>query len=279
MAAWDKKPNTLIKKRLYNLMADNNRILTRILNLSQKQLNQLLKLYSNNPETLYTALQYWISQGTVLNGVYSEELAAFTANIGKAYAIGLATASGTPAAAQEIIKATMQDSIMNYVTKLDSDIKQKLANTLTEGYTKGQFPKQTINQMQKNLEYNKYRASMITHTETMRASNAANWSQSKVEGATHFTVDVRPGACKTCISQLLGKVFKIDEVKYIPPIHPWCSCVPKFFMDESEAKDDALRLQQRNDKKLSKLLDKGYLIPENGTGPLSPEAQAQRAKN
>lgn len=278
MAVWDKKPPTVQGKQLYNLMAENTRILTNILKISQKQLDKLVKLYAKHPEKLYKALQYWISQGTVLNPAYTNELVTYLTNLGGAYNIGLSLAEGTPIATQAIIKTVMQDSVMNNITKLDTSIKQKLADTLTEGYSKGQFPQETVQKMQKHLQYNEYRASMITHTESMRASNAANWSQSKVEGATHFTVDVRAGACKWCVKTYEGRVFRIDEVKYLPPIHPWCSCTPRFFFSEEEAQADADMISQRNTARIKELKDKGFSFPENGTGPLSPKAQEQRRK-
>lgn len=276
MAVWDTKPTTLQKKRIYNLISQNDKILKRILNVSQKQLNQILKLYASNPEQLYNALQYWISGGTLTNPAYSNDIAVFTENIGTAYSIGLTMAGGTATVAQQVIKETMTDSIMNYVTKLDTDTKKSLAKTLTEGYDQAKFPKQIVEEMQKTLNNSKYKASMITHTETMRASNAANWSQSKVNGATYFTVDVRPGACKYCVGQLQGRVFSIDKTEYIPPIHPWCACVARYHTDYNEAMSDAQSISQRNKAKIAELKEKGYAFPKNGTGPLSPAAQLQR---
>jgi len=278
MAAWDKKPNPLIKKRLYNLMADNEQILTKILNIKQKELNQLLKLYAKHPEKLYKALQYWIAQGTLLNNANIGDLATYINNMGTAYSIGLSLVEGTPIATQQAIKTVMQDSIMKYVTNVDTQTKQKLAKILTDGYDQKQMPRDTIKQMQSHLEHDKYRASMITHTETMRASNGASWAQAKAEGATHFIVDVRPGACKYCVKRFEGRVFGIDEVKYLPPLHPWCACVPQFFFSEDEAQNAADEFKQRNLDEIKRLKDKGFEFPENGTGPLSPEAIAQRKK-
>jgi SPP1 gp7 family putative phage head morphogenesis protein len=265
--AWDTATTPkAIPPQMYNIIADNVKILTDILNISQKELETLAKTFKN-PEQLQQMLQGLINRGFIGTSENLEVLNTFQNNIGIAFQTGLAQAGGTPSPVMSLIQTTMIDSVMNYVTRMDTDLKKQLGQILADGYAQKQFPPQIIKKMKDEVGITKARAGMIARTETMRSSNMANWSQAKVNGATHFIVDSRAAACKYCRMAFSGRVFSIDETKYIPPFHPNCACVPIFFYDETEAQNYLDRVNKRNEKERKLLTKQGHKLPSDGTGP------------
>lgn len=262
---WTMTVNPSIPKPLYNLIVDNEAILKQVMRISSKELETIVKTYKD-PKTLETMIRAMISRGFI--NTHTDSINLFQDNIGKAFEIGSNTGNRAPLPTQSIIKQTTIDSVMKYVTSLDNRLKTRAGEILAEGYTKQELQNVTVKRMVNELKMTEYQAKRIAITETMRSSNIASWSQNKAEGATHFIVDHRSTACKYCINYFSDRVYLIDEVRYLPPIHPHCACVPIFFYSEDEARVYQGRIQNRNSKELAKFEKQGFKIPKDGTGPI-----------
>lgn len=255
-----------IEPRLYNLIADNESLLTNILKTSRLELEQVARTYSD-PVQFEQILRALINRGFVVTDQYSDLLSQFKQNINTAFEIGLNKGQSTPSAVMSIIQTTLTDSVMNYVTKMDTDLKQQLGKILADGYANKVMPNEIVKQMTNKVSISESRAGKIVRTETMRASQTASWAQNKVEGAKYFIVDHRAAACKRCISLFRNRIFGIDETKYIPPIHPNCACVAIFFNNKADAQKYLARVRKRNDLESDLLKKQGYTLPKDGTGP------------
>lgn len=264
--AWDMvaKPKT-IPPQMYNLIADNEQILSKILNISQKELQTVLRTYQD-PAQVEQILRALTQRGFIITDRNTEDLARFKQNIGTAFEIGLQGGTTAPGGVTSIIQTTMVDSVMNYVTRMDTSLKQELGQILAEGYIQKRMPVDTVRLMSERVGISKARAGMIARTETMRSSNIANWTQAKTGGAKYFIVDHRAGACKHCIKLFSSKIFRIDETRFIPPIHPNCACVPIFFHSKAEARDYLDRVLMRNIQERKLLTEQGFKLPSDGTG-------------
>jgi len=264
--AWDAQitPKT-IPPSIYNIIADNQGILTEILSLSQRELQSFATQY-RNPQQLEQILRAIVNRGFIVTSDHTEQLANFKQNIGFAFEIGLNQAAGTPSAVMSVVEKTMMDSAMNYITKMDNTLKEKVGNILVESY-RNKIPTPTmLNQIVDTVGISKSRAGAIARTETMRSSNMASWSQSKAAGMEYFVVDHRAAACQWCIKRFHNRVFGIDETRYVPPIHPNCACVPSFFYDKQDARDYLNGIVERNKLERELMQNKGYDIPKSGSG-------------
>lgn len=264
--AWgDIQPKTL-PQGLHNLIADNEATLNKILRTSRLELDQLIRTYQD-PTELEQILRAMINRGFIVTDQHQDDLTRFKQNIGRAFELGLNGGQQSPPAVMSIIQTTMVDSVMNYVTRMDTDMKRELGQILSDGYSNRMMPRDIVRQMTDRIGINESRAGMIARTETMRSSNMASWAQNKAEGAKYFIVDHRAAACKHCIKLFRKRVFKIDEAKYIPPIHPSCACVPVYFYTKADAQEYLSRVRRRNDAEAKLLREQGYKLPGDGTGP------------
>lgn len=264
--AWESavKPKT-IPPHMYNLIADNEQILKKILGVSQKELQAIIRTYKD-PAQIEQILRALIQRGFIVTDQNMELLNQFKQNIGTAFEIGLAGGQTAPGGVTSIIQTTMIDSVMNYVTRMDTGLKKDLGQILAEGYIQKRMPVETVKLMTDKIGISQARAGMIARTETMRSSNIANWTQAKTDGAQYFIVDHRAAACKHCIKLFSNNIFLIDETRYIPPIHPNCACVPIFFQNRAEAMDYLDRVVMRNNSERQLLEKQGFKLPDNGTG-------------
>jgi len=143
------------------------------------------------------------------------------------------------------------------------------------------MPDATVIRLSKYLNGNIELTETIERTETMRASNLGSWTQAKNEGAKYFVVDNRAEACNYCMKIVRDKcgVFDIDDTAYLPPFHPNCACVPHYFSDEELAQESADEIESDNLKRRRDLLDKGYTLPDDGSGPLAPGVTLESYKD
>jgi SPP1 gp7 family putative phage head morphogenesis protein len=266
-AAWDEvaKPKSL-PDGLYNKIADNQQLLQKVLKLGQAELEQAVKTFKD-PNQLEQVLRAMVNRGFVITDANTEDITTFKQNLADAFQIGLNTGNVAPSASSSIVQITMVDSVMQLVTKMDTDLKKDLGKILADGYAQKKFPTEIVKEMSDKIGISQDRARKIATTETMRGSNTASWSQAKAEGAKYFIVDYRAAACKRCIQLFSGRIFDIDETKYIPPIHPWCACVPVYFDSKKDAEDYAKKIKKRNKLEKALLEKQGYKLPKDGTGP------------
>lgn len=259
MGAWD---NPRIELNLYKIIEKNSNILIRILNSSKKE---LIGLANKNPKSLSDILHALVSRGFFK--LDSDDILTYEQNILRAFDIGTNKISAKKFPVQLIVKQSTSDSSLKYIRRLDGDIRKDMAKVLTEGYKNKVPSNELVNKMAVVLDKKKGRAGTIVRTETMRATNIGSWSQSKNIGANYFVVDYRSNACVNCIKRFKGKVFSIKEIKYLPPYHSNCACIPIFYKSRAEALGMSKDVIKRNTLELRKMKKKGIEIPEDGSGP------------
>lgn len=182
-------------------------------------------------------------------------------------------AAGTPNPVVLQMKGMVEQSVMKYITNMGDDTKKQLGTIISEGIKKQQSHIDVAGQIQREIKISKGRAKTIARTETMRASELATYTQSLADGAQFFVVDNRAEACRTCKRTVAGKVFKIDEKQYIPPLHPNCACIALYYTDEQQAKGDSKSIKRENENTVKELEKKGLYLPPDGTGPLQEGAK------
>lgn len=261
---------------IVNLINSNTLILEKVFQISRDDL--LIKFsYAQNMDQLYAMLKATINSNVLVIPRNEDNLKKLYDNVGRAWDYGISR-EGNPNYVTQLMRDSVTQSTEKYVTKLDSDVKTRLSDTInrtmeqnrTQPPHKRVMPEQLARNMATELDRNVPRARMIARTETMRASNLGSWTQAKNEGAQYFVVDNRAEACHYCFKISRMGVFSIDETKYIPPFHPNCACFLHFFSDKDLAEMSADEIRNDNVKRRKDLEDRGYTLPEDGTGPLAP---------
>ena len=133
---------------------------------------------------------------------------------------------------QEVVKGVISDNTMHYVTKMGEDMKTQLRQIAVDGYNNHLAPRDLAKQMSKQIDtISNTRAQLIARTETMRASNLANYANAKYNmNAQSFTVISDPNCCPLCAETYnFGNIiFDITQNDMIPPLHPRCGCVASY---------------------------------------------------
>ena len=265
-AAWT-DPNPKISPQMYNIIANNEKLIKNILKISRIEFENTVKNFQN-PEQLKQIVDALIQRGFIDIAANKENLEQYRNNIGRAFELG--TNSYQPSTKQmlDIYKEVIQNNEVNYIKNITEKQKEDILRILTDAIQNRQMQPNTIQQISNAAGLNESRAGGITRTSMMRASNAASYAQNHSEGAKYFVVDFRAAACKDCIALYHNRVFNIDEAKYIPPIHPNCACVPMFFNTYEEAEAFAKDISKRNALELKELKKRGFKdIPDDGSGP------------
>lgn len=152
---------------------------------------------------------------------------------------------------KELIRITIEQYVGELIRDVGEDIKQSVRDIVKDGYN------QKLNQYEiadnitnKVNGIKKVRANAIARTEIARTATTSDYIINKERGATHYTVECRNTACPICKEKWLtnpntktdskgikGDVeFSIDDTSNLPPIHPNCRCVPRFYKKHSEFK-------------------------------------------
>ena len=132
----------------------------------------------------------------------------------------------------EVVKGVISENTMHYVTKMGDDLKTDLRKIAVESYNQHLAPRDIAKQMASKIDgMSNTRAQLIARTETMRASNLANYANAKYNmNAQSFTVNSDPDCCPLC-DETYGHgsiTFDITQNDMIPPLHPRCECVALF---------------------------------------------------
>lgn len=163
-----------------------------------------------------------VVQNPFTTGVASEEAQKIVQSITSATKHSALPKGGT----HELVKGVMSENTMHYVTKLGDDMKTELRKIAVKSYDKNLAPRDIAKEMSDKIDsLSQSRAQVIARTETMRASNLANYSNATMNmGAKSFTVDSDPNCCPECDSTYGhgSIVFSADQVDMLPPLHPNC---------------------------------------------------------
>jgi SPP1 gp7 family putative phage head morphogenesis protein len=82
-----------------------------------------------------------------------------------------------------------------------------------------------------------HRATLIARTETIRAHHLASIRRYRELGITGVKVTAEwvtygdSNVCELC-SPLEGKIFTLDEVEFMIPVHPQCRCATLPYIEE-----------------------------------------------
>lgn len=264
-SAWDTK-DTRIPQQMYNIIADNTQLLTKILKISQTELQNTIQNYKD-PTQLKTLIDALLQRGLIQIPANDENLQLFKENIGRAYDLGTNNIQPTTKPLLDTYKSIIQDNEVKYLTNVTDKQRKDVGKILTDAIENKTMPKDIIQQLSNKAGLRESRAGSVTRTAMMRASNGASYAQNSAEGSQYFIVDHRSTACKYCIKAFSRRVYNINEAKFIPPFHNNCACVPMFFNTREEAEAFANDVYKRNQKELQILKDKGVKIPGNGSGP------------
>jgi SPP1 gp7 family putative phage head morphogenesis protein len=118
----------------------------------------------------------------------------------------------------------------NELRGLTDDMRNKMRRELAEGIATGQSPKQVARQMRKVVDISAKRAMTIARTETVRAHHAGNIAEMKRMGIEEIEVRAEwktagdDRVCASCAG-LEGRVFKVEQIEGLIPLHPNCRCV------------------------------------------------------
>jgi hypothetical protein len=133
---------------------------------------------------------------------------------------------------QELVKGVIAENTMHYVTRMGDDMKNQLRKIAIDGYNQKLAPRELAKKLQAEVQgLSKTRAMAIARTETMRASNLANYVNAKLNmGAKSYKVNSAHDCCPKCVEIFKhgSQWFDIDDLTYFPPIHPHCGCVPAY---------------------------------------------------
>lgn len=161
---------------------------------------------------------------------YEPTTMAIIENIQSAMSTAMA---GLPLGGNRVLfKEVARNYTMEKVTNLGNDMKTQLKEITSQGLREGKAPMTIAHEMsQKVASLGRTRAETIAQTETHRAKNLGNWFKYKEAGYEYFMVSYAGNACPYCKRAYEGRVFHIDELKYLPPFHTRCRCGAKFYRE------------------------------------------------
>ena len=108
---------------------------------------------------------------------------------------------------------------------------QQISRVLAQGVTEGRNPLQIARSINDRVDkIGITRARMLARTEVIRAHHSANiqeYKQAGIEGVDVQAEWVTAGDSRVCAEcrGLEGRVFSIEEIEGMIPIHPQCRCV------------------------------------------------------
>lgn len=173
---------------------------------------------------------------------YEPTTMAIIENIQSAMSTAMA---GLPLGGNRVLfKEVARNYTMEKVTNLGNDMKTQLKEITSQGLREGKAPMTIAHEMsQKVASLGRTRAETIAQTETHRAKNLGNWFKYKEAGYNYFMVSYAGNACPYCKRAYEGRVFHIDELKYLPPFHTRCRCGAKFYQSLSDLPAGAVILK------------------------------------
>lgn len=139
-----------------------------------------------------------------------------------------ATTTMPPGAQLELVKSMIREDVKGYIEKLTDDLKVNLTEKLLEAYDAKKPPLELARELTREVEgLAAHRARTIARTETMRASNLAEYVRGVyVKGFQAYRVTSAVDCCEECAEtyQYGEAIFGADETDLMPPLHPNCRC-------------------------------------------------------
>lgn len=135
-----------------------------------------------------------------------------------------------PGGMREVYRETAQKSSLNYVKNMNEDEKKQTRDLISENLSKGKGMRDIAQDIMNNVDgMSRARAEAIARTETVRDKNLGNWYAAKEGGKQAFIVISAFDCCDKCKNEYVGKVFTMDDVDMLPPLHLSCRCTAQFY--------------------------------------------------
>jgi SPP1 gp7 family putative phage head morphogenesis protein len=181
--------------------------------------------------------QFFEKVGTFLNGntLLTERNMPKTLgvvdSITRAYDLGV---RGMPiGGTREVTREIIRDSSMQYLTKMGEDMKEQFRKLMADDIDSGLGMRDISKDFQNAIStMANTRADTIARTETVRARNLADYVVAEDKGYECFMVISADTCCEICAEVFPGKIFQMDDLDMLPPIHPRCRCTGKFYRTE-----------------------------------------------
>ena len=154
-------------------------------------------------------------------------------------------------AQKELTRVTIEQYVGDLIRNVGEDIKQSVRDIVLDGYNNNLSQYEIAENISKEItSIKKTRANTIARTEIARTATVSDYIISKERGATNYIVECRNTACPICKEKWLtnpnvetdargikGDIeFSIDDTSNLPPIHPNCRCVARFYNKEARDK-------------------------------------------
>lgn len=101
--------------------------------------------------------------------------------------------------------------------------RQKIFDIISEGITKGKAPDVVKSEFQNYFSMQGYQAERLARTETAYVQEKGIYDRYTTFGVKKVKWLLGSNPCPVC-AQFGGKVFDIDDLPYLIPVHPSCTC-------------------------------------------------------
>lgn len=118
----------------------------------------------------------------------------------------------------------------NELEGITDSMAQTISRSLAESLAEGRGPRQTARILNRRVDIGLQRARTLARTETIRAHHSAmiqTYRDAGVEGVIVMAEFATAGDDRVCpdCAFLEGRVFTLDEIENLIPLHPNCRCV------------------------------------------------------
>jgi len=113
---------------------------------------------------------------------------------------------------------------LDYIGPVDDHTKLQIIKILAKIVNQGKGIIDATNEIQSKTSLNQEDAEHISKNEISRIKNLGNWHIHKEKGYKYFKISNSLNTCKKCRKSYNNKIFNIEEVKMLPPLHDLCRC-------------------------------------------------------
>lgn len=112
----------------------------------------------------------------------------------------------------------------DYIGPIDDHTRLQIIKILAKIVNQGKGVIDATNEIQSKTSLNHEDAENISKNEISRIKNLGNWHIHKEKGYKYFKISKAVNTCKKCRKTYDRKIFDIDQVKMLPPLHNLCRC-------------------------------------------------------
>lgn len=112
----------------------------------------------------------------------------------------------------------------DYIGPIDDHTKLQIIKILAKMVNQGKGIIDATTEIKSKTSLNREDAENISKNEISRIKNLGNWHIHKEKGYKYFKISNSLNTCKKCRKTYNNKIFPIDQVKMLPPLHNLCRC-------------------------------------------------------